>query len=325
MKKRILTSIFLGFSLGASVASLPIDEQKPLKEAVTPLRYTLGPGDLISLHVTDLDDVSDKPVRIDPSGTIDLPLVGRVQAAGITVEQLRSELSKQLTKYIQSPQIAINVVEYHSQPVSVLGAVNTPGIQQLQSPKRILDVISVAGGLKAEAGSRLTITREMRWGALPLPNARLDSSGQFSIAEVNLDELTKSQNPRNNILVLPNDTLSIPKAEIVYVLGEVKKSGGFPLVSHERISIIKALALAEGLDRDAAPKRARIVRASEVSTENSKEVPVDIAQILAGKAPDVELSADDVLFIPNNAARSATRRAAEAALQIATGVVIYRH
>ncbi len=310
----------------------PVDEHQRAATALVaeqPLHYSLGAGDLISLHVQDLDDVSEKPVRIDPSGVIDLPLIGRVNAAGLSIEQLRDSLTKKLSKYVESPQIAINVVEYHSQPVSVLGEVANPGIQQLQSPKRLLDVISVAGGLKQEAGSQLTVTRQLQWGTLPLPGAHVDQSGQFSIAQLSLDDLTKSRNPQNNIFVRPNDVISIPKAEIVYVLGQVKKSGGFALDNHNSISIIKALALAQGLDHDAAPKKARIVRAvsshsgSTSDNGNQTEIAVNIQEILDGKAPDVQLNPDDVLFVPNSLARSASRRALEAALQVATGVAIF--
>lgn len=318
----ILAAAVLGPLLGHVSARLLADDD-PAQNS-QPTQYVLGAGDLISLHVLDLEDVSEKPVRIDPSGSIDLPLIGRVTASGLSIEQLRETLTKKLTRYIESPQVAINVLEYHSQPVSVLGSVNNPGIQQLQSPKRLLDVISAAGGLKADAGDKLTITRQIHWGLLPLPNARVDSSGHFSIAEVSLDSLTKSKNPIENISVFPNDTVSVPKADIVYVLGQVKRSGGFPLSSHDSISIIKALALAEGLDHDASPRRARIVRGGELASNNAKEIPVNIQLILEGKAPDMQLNANDVLFIPNNAARSATRKAAETALQIATGVAIYR-
>ena len=317
----VLVAAVLSPLLGHAFTSVGTDDKDA--KSPQPIQYLLGPGDLISLHVLDLEDVSEKPVRIDPSGSIDLPLIGRLTAAGLSIEQLRTTLAKKLAKYIESPQIAINVLEYHSQPVSVLGAVNSPGIQQLQSPKRLLDVISVAGGLKPEAGDKLTVTRQIHWGTLPLPKAHTDSSGQFSVAEISLDSLTKSQNPVDNIFVFPNDTISVPKAEIVYVLGQVKRSGGFPLDSHNSISIIKALALAQGLDHDASPRKARIVRGGEVASNNAKEIPVDIQMILDGKAPDMQLSADDVLFIPNNTAKSATRRAAEAALQIATGVIIY--
>lgn len=325
MNKRLLftaTIVLVGVLVRLPATSQStVDKAAPISQ---PTQYVLGPGDLISLHVQDLEDVSEKPVRIDPSGSIDLPLIGRITAGGLSVEELRESLTKKLVKFIEAPQVAINVVEYHSQPISVLGAVNSPGVQQLQSPKRLLDVISVAGGLKPEAGSRLTITRQIRWGVLPLPHAHTDESGQFSIAEVPLDTLTKSVRPTDNIFLLPNDTVAVPKAEIIYVLGQVKRSGGFPLDTRDSISIIKALALAQGFERDAAPRKARIVRASELASNNAKEIPVNIQQILDGKAPDVQLSADDVLYVPSNAAKSATRRAAEAALQIATGVVIYR-
>lgn len=315
------------FSLLSSLTGscFPADlSSKQLAAPDQPLQYLLGPGDQISIHVQDLEDVSEKPVRIDPAGDIDLPLIGRLNAAGMSIEQLRESLTKQLSKYVESPKVAINVLDYHSQPVSVIGAVNSPGIHQLQSPTRLLDVISMAGGLRPDAGSKLTVTRQLHWGVLPLPNARTDASGQFSIAEVSVESLTTSKSPVDNIFVRPNDTVAIPKAEIVYVLGQVKKAGGFPLNSHESISLLKALALAEGLDRDASPKRARIMRASASAGSDLNEVPVDLQQILEGKAPDIQLRPDDVLFIPNNLARSATRRAIEAALQIGTGVVIYR-
>lgn len=288
------------------------------------MQYTLGAGDQISLHVMDLDDVSDKPVRIDPSGNIDLPLIGRVAVAGLTVEQFREELSKKLAKYIDAPQIAISVLEYHSQPVSILGAVNTPGIQQLQGPKRLLDLISTAGGLKPEAGSKLTITRQVKWGAIPVAESHTDSSGQFFIGEIPIDELTTTQNPALNIYMRPNDTVTVPKADIVYVMGQVKRAGGFPITSHQSMSLLKAIAMAEGLDHDAAPNKARIMRASNKGPDSITDTPVDLKLILAGKAPDVQLHADDVLFVPDSTARSTTRRFAEAAIQVATGLAIYR-
>ena len=323
VRSLVLFLFLVPFAASYLRAQAPNDETA---RADQPMQYLLGPGDQIGIHVMDLDDVSDKPVRIDPSGAIDLPLIGRITAAGLTVEQFRDALTKKLAKYVESPQITINVLEYHSQPVSILGAVNSPGIQQLTGPKRLLDIISLAGGFRQDAGSKLTITRHAHWGVLPLPNAHSDASGQFSIAEVSIESLTTSQNPAENVFLKPNDTVSVPKAEIVYVMGQVKKAGGFQITSRDSLSLLKALALAEGLDHDASPKRARIMRASALGpNSNANEIPVDLQRILEGKDPDVQLHADDVLFIPSNLAQSATRRAAEAALQIATGVVIYRH
>jgi polysaccharide biosynthesis/export protein len=286
--------------------------------------YSLGPEDQISIHVVDLEDVSDKPVRIDPNGFIELPLVGRMRAAGQTVEQLRGSLAVRLAKYIESPQITISILDYRSQPVSVLGAVNTPGLHQLQGPKRVLDVISLAGGLRQDAGSMVTITRQMKWGPLPLSGAHADASGQFSIAALRLDDLTGGRNPAANIEVRANDVISVARADIVYVVGEVKKAGGFPLTSQDGISVLRALSLAEGLTRDASPKKARILRRSTPGGTQTTEVAVNVQELLAGRASDPQLHADDVLFIPNNVPASAMRRAAEAALQITTGVIIFR-
>ncbi len=336
MKNHLYLSLLLVMSIVAPARdSAPV--QAPAranasmigKEEIGPIQYLLGPGDQISIHVIDLDDVSDKPVRIDATGYIDLPLVGRIGAGGLTVDQLRTVLATRLAKFIQDPQIAINILEYHSQPVSIVGAVSSPGIHQLTSPKRLLDVISLAGGLTKDAGARLLITRQVQWGVLPLPGAHLDSSGGFSTADVSVDSLTKAENPAENIFVRPNDVISVPKADIVYVLGQVKKSGGFAIDSRQSISLLRAVAMAEGLDKDAAPKRARILRATEISGSNveadaTHEVAVNLQEILEGKAPDQQLHPNDILYIPDNLARSATKRAAEAAVQILTGVVIFR-
>jgi polysaccharide export outer membrane protein len=285
--------------------------------------YVLGPGDQIVLHVVDLDDLSDKPVRIDPNGFIDLPLAGRVEASGRTVEQLKLVLADKLKRYINSPQISINITDDQSRPVSILGEVNNPGVHQLHGPKRLLEVISMAGGLKSDAGYSVVITRQIKWGALPLPGAKMDSTQGFSTARLALDDLLASKNPADNIMVLPNDVVSVPKAEVVYVVGEVKKSGSFPLSSREAMSLLQAISLAEGFGRDASRRKARIMRPQAGDIKKLEEIPVDIQSILDGKAPDVQLYANDVLFVPNSLSKSSARRTAEAVLQAATGFAIY--
>ena len=286
--------------------------------------YLLGPEDQLSLHVEDIEEVSDKPFRVDPSGSIDVPMIGHVHVAGMSVDQLRICLAERLSKYITSPQITINILEYRSQPISVLGEVYTPGVHQLQGPKRLIDVISSAGGLKPDAGPKLVVTRQARWGALPLPNAHLDGSGGYWIAEVSLNDITSGKSADQNIEVRADDILSVPRASVVYVVGEVKKAGGFSLNDNDSISLIRALSLAEGLSSTAQPKKARIMRASAGHPSDKTEIPVDLRQILDGKAPDQTLLPNDVLFIPNNVPASAMKRATEAAVQIATGVIIFR-
>ena len=139
-----------------------------------------------------------------------------------------------------------------------------------------------------------------------------------------MDDITSGKNASQNIEVRAGDVVSVPRADLVYVVGEVKKAGGFSLNAEDSISLVRALSLAEGLNTGAAPKKARILRASAGKVSDATEIPVDLQQILAGKAPDQLLRKNDVLFVPNNVPASAMKRAAEAAVQIATGVIIFR-
>jgi polysaccharide biosynthesis/export protein len=313
--------------LSVALHAAPRNDEKPQQPVsiTAQAAYTLGPADELSVHVVDLDDIGDKPVRIDPNGYIELPLIGRIHAAGLTAEQLRAAIRSQAARYIDSPQITINVMEYRSQPVSILGEVNSPGSHQLQGPTRLLNVISIAGGLKPDAGQNLTITRQRMQGTLALPGAHLDASGDYSIASVNLNKLLDGTNPSANIELRANDVISVSRADMVYVVGEVKKAGGITLKSDDAITITQALSLAEGTGPGAAPRKARILRAVDGKASNKNEVPVDLSMIMSGKAPDLELHPNDVLFVPDNVPASAMKRATEAAIQMATGVMIYRH
>ena len=304
----------------------PLPAQKPLIPRQPPAvsEYILGAGDQVSIHVVDLDDVTDKPMRIDPNGFIDLPLVGRVEAGGLTLEQLREQLRTKLTKYINSPQVAVNLVDNQSRSVSVIGSVNTPGVHPLQGPKRLIEVLSIAGGVRPDAGSRIILTRQARWGELPLSQAKMDPTGGYSTATLSLEGLLSAASPTDNILIDPGDVISVPKADVVYVVGTVKKAGGFPLTSKDSMSLLQTLALAEGLGNDAAAGKARILRPPPGGDGKVKEIPVDINKIFAGTDPDVPLYANDVLYVPNSLVKSGAKRTAEAILQVATGVVIYR-
>ncbi len=320
---RKLTKLTIIFAL-ALCSLMPARAQRAGLPA-SGAEYVLGPGDEIVLHVVDLDDIPDKPFRIDPSGAIDLPLAGKVEAGGLTVEQLKAVLTTKLAKYISAPHISINLTDDQSRPVSVIGAVNSPGVHQLQGPKRLIEVISLAGGVRADAGSAVIITRQTKWGALPLAGARTDETEGFSTATLSLDSLLSAKHPAENIPILPNDVISVPKADLVYVVGDVKKAGGFQLSSHASMSVLQALSLSEGFGPAASPKNARIMRPTEQDASKMQEIPVDLQKVFAGKSPDVALYANDVLFVPNSLAKSSARRVAEAILQAGTGVAIYAH
>ncbi|MCI0423322.1 MAG: polysaccharide export protein [Acidobacteria bacterium] len=285
--------------------------------------YLLGPDDQLTIRALDAEEISDKPVRIGSDGTINLPLVGRLKVAGLTVEQLEGELKKRLQTYIQNPQVTVSVVEYRSQTVSVIGSVKNPGAHQVRGRKRLIEVLSLAGGLLEDAGHSLKITRRREWGPIPLPGATLDPTGQFNIAEVNLKALIEARTPEQNIPILPNDVISVPRAEMVYVIGDVRRSGGFVLKNRDSISVLEALSLAEGLDRTASPKKARILRPTPGSAKRT-EIPVNLKQMLAGEANDVTLNPDDILFVPGSKTKGAVLQTLQTAASVVVGVAVWR-
>lgn len=260
--------------------------------------YRLGPGDVIDIAVFEVEELS-KPAVVAPDGTASLPLIGVVELAGLTTREAASCLRERYGRnLIRDPQIAVTVREYRNQPVTVLGAVERPGVYQLRGPRPLRDVLALAQGLAPDAGGEITIVRGSR--TITIATARLleDDPG-----------------------VEPYDTIRVAKAGVVYVVGEVGRAGGFPLREPQPVTVLKALALAEGLRRTAAPQRAKIIRTAGGRRE---EIPVRLSDVLAGRAPDPRLAAGDVLFIPHSQAKGAALRAAEAAVQVATGVVIWR-
>ncbi len=285
--------------------------------------YVLGPNDQISIHVVSCEEINDKPIPVDLSGMVHLPLVGSLKASGSTIQQLQAEITDRLRQYLLHPDVSVSVVEFRSQPVSVVGAVKAPGVQQVQGRKTLLEMLSLVGGLDPSAGPTLKITRQSQWGSIPLPNVKQNATKQFSVAEVNLKSLIQATHPEENIFVKPHDVISVPRAEMVYVIGEVQKAGGYVLNDIDQITVLQALSMAGGLSQTARGQEVRILRRTPGSVER-REIPVNVNKMLNGQNPDVRMQPEDILFIPNNVPKRAMIRALEAGVQIGSGIAIWR-
>jgi polysaccharide export outer membrane protein len=286
--------------------------------------YRLGSDDQISIRVADLDKLqleNTAAPRVDVNGNLNLPVIGHVHASGLTLNELEKEIASRLDNILQNPKVSVSIVQYRSHPVSVLGAVRNPGVLQVTQPRRLLEVLSLAGGLAPDAGAKIMISRQKSIGMLPLSNA-VDSAADYYLGSVDLHALMQANQPELNFEVLENDVITVPRAELVYVIGAVKKAGGFTLGEREQMSVLQALSLAEGLDHGAAPKSARLLR--EVGQEKKrKEIPINLKPIMAGLAPDVSLRANDIIFIPSSATKLATMRGIEAAINLGTGMAVW--
>ncbi|MGA9668199.1 MAG: polysaccharide biosynthesis/export family protein [Terracidiphilus sp.] len=308
-------------SLGCE-ASNGVSGQAPFKSSTETGGYVLGPRDKLAIHVIDEDEIGANPYAVDLNGNIVLPRMGAVHVGGLTTVQAESKLTNCLHALLKNPIVTVSVAEYRSQPVTVLGAVGTPGTLQIEGRKNLFEVISEAGGLKEEAGNTIQITRQLKYGALPLKDAHKDSSGEFSVGEVSVRSIVKAQDPSQNIPILPYDVITVPRAEMVYVVGAVNKAGGFVLSERSEMSVLELLSLSQGMTRVAGGKNAKILRATEGSVAR-EEIPIDLNRILKGKNPDVDLRSNDILFVPVNTGKSASLSALQTLVSTGSGIAVY--
>jgi polysaccharide biosynthesis/export protein len=319
LSKRILTLSVLVFSTALTGFGQEPAQASPSGSA-SPGDYRLGSGDQILIRASNAPDLTEKTFRVDLGGFINAPMVGRVEAGGMTVSELEKELRKRLGVYLQEPDVAVNVQEYQSQPVSIFGEVTAPGVHQLQGRKTLVELLSMAGGVRVGAGPTLHITRKLEYGRIPLPGARDDPTGKFSIAELDLKPLVAGHTPENDIAIQPFDVISIPKAELIYIAGDVARSGPLFLTDRSTMSVLEALSATGGVTKTANTKNAHILRAVP-GNATREHVPVNIASIMTGKTNDIEMVPGDILVVPSSNTKKAAQRAIEAAIQMATFIM----
>jgi polysaccharide export outer membrane protein len=296
------------------------EQQADVREAAE-LRV-LGSGDQVQVFAVDAEELSGKSFQVDGDGNLRLPIAGAVRVAGLTIEQAEAKISERLQRYIREPEVHVTVTSLKSQPVSVLGAVNTPGVHQLDREKTVAELLSAAGGLTKDAGYQIKLTRVARWCPIPLPSSTMTSDGAHCTAEINARALTEASNPKENIVLRPDDVITVPRAQVVYVIGEVRRAGGFTLGERSSVSVLQALALAEGLTTTASPARGRVLR--EGPGGERTEIRVNLSNVLSGKEHDLPLNPNDILFVPDNKTRKLSLKVMETALTTLSGIIIWR-
>jgi polysaccharide export outer membrane protein len=245
--------------------------------------YRIGARDLIAVRV-DEDAKLNGERRVAEDGTVNFPLLGDVAVSGKTTSEASAAIRKLLEdKYMQRATVDIQVLEFRSHPISVIGAVKQPGNLGFSGHWTLLEALTAVGGLTDGHGNVLYVLR------------RADN-GLSDQVTIDIDDLLARGDPKVNIPILANDLINVPGTiEVtVYCLGEVGRPGALIFKSNERITLLAAIAHAGGLT-DRASSKILIKRAAAAS--GPRDITVDYKKIVAGKEPDLELRQGDVILI----------------------------
>jgi polysaccharide export outer membrane protein len=270
----------------------------------------IGPYDLIGITVYDAPELT-RTVRVDAGGDIRLPMVPQhIRAAGLDPAELEKAISTVLIQdnVLVDPIVTVSVVEYHSRSITVAGAVRTPVTFQATGTVTLLEAITRAGGLTENAGSEILVSH---------PPSISDDKSITLTERIPARALLRADDPASNYLLKAGDTVRIPEAGRFFVVGNVKHPGMFSIMDGSESSILKALALSDGLDSYSG-RTAYIYRIDGSGRKN--EIPIEVKKILARKSPDVPLYANDMLYVPNSIGMRASAKALE--ITLGTGLAV---
>jgi polysaccharide export outer membrane protein len=268
----------------------------------------LGADDLIAISVYDAPEFT-RTVRVDPDGTIRLPLLkDGIPAAGLVPVELGRTVAQALIdgQILVDPIVKITVVEYHSRPVAVVGAVHKPLTFQAVGTVTVLDALARAEGLTLDAGTEILLTHAGGTERIPV------------------QKLLQEADPAVNFILHGGEEIRVPEAGKIFVVGNVHKPGAFAVRDQGGQSVLKAIALSEGL----APYSSKLAYVYRRDAAGARqEIPVELAKIMERKTTDVTLEAGDVLYIPDNKGRRVTMNAIDRLTNFGTstasGVLIW--
>jgi polysaccharide export outer membrane protein len=268
---------------------------------LTAVGATLGPGDILDITILGIPELSQR-VRVDNKGLVSLPLVGEVKVEGLTQHELELSLAERLVsmELLVNPQVSVFVQQSIGSRVKVLGEVNTQGVYQLIGRQTLLDAIAAAGGVNQRGSHKATV---------------LHADGSHE--QINMNEALA-----NTERLVNGDTVTVERAPIIYVIGEVQRPGGFILPDErQRSSVLEALALSGGPTRLAKLSDTVVY---ERTPEGLIRRRTTIQNLVNGKPGDYPVADGEIVYVPLSHVRETAQRAIEAAFSVGAGIAIYR-
>lgn len=303
--KRAVLLLSIAFAL---TAAAPVGAQQAVMEDVGMANLPeqrIGVDDLIAVSVYRSPELT-RTVRVNSAGFIELPLLAEpVPAAGLMPRELEDAVAEALRNegILVNPVVQVTIAEYASRPISVMGAVNKPLTFQAVGRVSLLDALARAEGLAPAAAQEILVT---------LPDAELPR-------RIPVRRLIDEADPDLNLTLTGGEEIRVPEAGRIFVVGNVERPGAYPVPDPRDATVLKLLAMAEGL----APYASRLayIYREEPDTGVRRETEVELARIMRRKAPDVPLEANDVLYIPDNRSKRAAMTVIDRAVTFAAGTV----
>jgi len=289
---------------GETAANAPTRNMPP-----PPPSLPISFGDLIQVTVFDATELSGT-VRVNSKGEVVLPLGGAVKVKGLTAADAGAAIAAKLKEsgILLEPHVTVLILEYQTQGVTVTGEVRAPGVYPLLANRTVLDMIAIAGGLNENAGKVATVFHR-------------DSPGDVRQVRLNVSVQTSGSATESSVEVLPGDTISVSRSGVVYILGDVGRPGGFLVEHNDRLSVLEALALAQGTNQTASLGSTRLMRKTD---EGRLEIDLDLKKILKGEGSDLLMADGDILYVPISNKKVYGLRALEAMIGVGTQVTIYK-
>jgi len=318
MNRLVVSLFWCVIVLHAQSTSPPVSPAPSSPDANLPAQK-VGPNDLLWISVADCPELT-RNFRVSADGTLALPLIKeRIQVADKLPTEIETELAQALIQdeILVKPVVTVSVAEYRSVPVSVMGAVKRPVTFQAVGNMTLLDALTKAEGLTSDAGAEILVSKP--------PSPGQHAEGATLVQRIPVKELMEEANPALNLRLYGGEEIRVPLAGRVYVVGNVKKSGAFPVQDGNDTSVMKVIAMSEGL-LPYTSKQAFIYR-REAGKNDRDEIPIQLGRILDRKAPDIPLQANDILYIPDNKGRKMTAQALDRiagfGTSTASGVLIF--
>jgi polysaccharide export outer membrane protein len=288
---------------------IPASLSPDLAVPAAPDSYVIGANDLLSIFVYQIPALTAQ-VRVNSRGVINLPLVPQpIPAAGLTPPALQNSVKRMLVSdgLARDPLVQVSVREVESKPIVIAGAVKNPGTLQAARPMSLLEVLASAGGISADAGSTVLVSSQGPAGT--------------RVVQYDLIKIMQLRDARQIPVLTGNETVTILPAARIYVVGDFKSPGAFPIPPGDNLSVIRAVALAGGFASSPNRDKAQIIHPSVASTPAVQVI--DIDQIMAHKSQDITLHPGDILYVSTNRRDRTLKTALADAAQVITLGVAY--